>query len=371
MGVQFNSSNVKVVDVLCGGKSHEHDISIKSAVSIINCLIEVREIKDIYIVYINKNGFWNRSVTPVKEKCNEEFIKNLDQSRCSVSPSLNPRHSVYFTEREPIELPDIFFPVLHGTFGEDGTIQGLFEMMQIPYVGCGVLSGSCGMDKDVMRRLFDSENIPLLPWQGVTVTEWQTSQTNIENLIENSLGFPVFVKPANLGSSIGISKVLRKIELKNAMNLAFTFDTKVVVEKSANVREIECAVLGNEKIKISSFGEIIPGSDFYDFEDKYLSKNSKIEIPALLDSSDIEKLSEYTKKAYKVINCSGLSRVDFFKCKDSGDLFINEVNTFPGFTEISMYPKLMEYSGVPYNELLSNLISLGMEKFTNNTKQKT
>jgi D-alanine-D-alanine ligase len=350
------------VDILFGGQSQEHDVSILSAVSIINGLIQLPDRYEVWPVYLTREGEWYRSSKPLAVPASEKSLRGLVQNGILVSPSLNPRHKIYYTSNDSVPLPDIYFPVLHGTKGEDGTIQGLFEMMDIPYVGSGVTGGCCGMDKEIMKRLFASRGLPLLRWMSFEWEEWKENPQAILKQIKESLPYPLFFKPANLGSSVGISKVTKEQEITKAVELAFSHDRKLIVEEGREVREIECAVLGNYSVRASLPGEIIPGADFYDYQDKYSSNKAKLCIPALLSKDQSETIREMALTAFKAVNALGLSRVDFFICKKSGELFVNEINTFPGFTQISMYPKLWEHTGLPFQKLLEELITIAWER---------
>jgi D-alanine-D-alanine ligase len=269
---------------------------------------------------------------------------------------------------------DVVFPVLHGTFGEDGTIQGLFELAGIAYVGSGVLGSAAGMDKDVMKRLFANAGLPIVRYVTLLRAEWERSPRKAIAQVEAVLKYPVFVKPANLGSSVGISKVHDRKELAPALALAARYDRKLVVEQgvggktrrggeTAKARELEVAVLGNDKPRASVVGEIVPGKEFYDYEAKYLSEGSVPVIPARLSRAETKQIREMAVAAFRACDLSGLARVDFLmEPEGKRRIFVNEVNTMPGFTRISMYPKLWEATGLPYKELITRLIELGLER---------
>jgi len=252
--------------------------------------------------------------------------------------------------------------VLHGTFGEDGTIQGLLELADVPYVGAGVLASSTGMDKDVMKRLFRDAGLPVAPWELVLRKEWEDNPAGVRRRIEKRLRYPLFVKPANLGSSVGITKVHQPAELEAGMDSAAQYDRKILVEKAVDAREIECAVLGNDNPQASVPGEIVPVNEFYDYEAKYIKEGSDLLIPARLSPRQIKRVQELAVRAFKAIDCAGMGRVDFLLERKSGKIFVMEINTIPGFTSISMYPKLWEASGVPYSMLLDRLIQLALER---------
>lgn len=267
---------------------------------------------------------------------------------------------------------DVVFPVLHGPYGEDGTVQGLLELANVPYVGAGVLGSSVGMDKAVMKTLFLARRLPVGPYIVVLRFEWQKSVQAVSARVVEELGYPVFVKPANLGSSVGISKAKTPSDLMNAMELALQFDRKVVIEAAVpNAREIECAVLGNDDPRASIPGEIIPSREFYDYEAKYLDESSTVVIPAELNDGQVREVQRLAIAAFQAVDCAGMARVDFFLSRASGEIFLNEVNTIPGFTTISMYPKMWEATGVSYSELIDRLIALALERHAEKQQLRT
>jgi D-alanine-D-alanine ligase len=262
---------------------------------------------------------------------------------------------------------DIIFPVLHGTFGEDGTIQGLLELADIPYVGAGVLGSAAGMDKDVMKSLFLAAGLPIVKHATVLRSAWEAEPKKVQKLVESKLKYPVFVKPANLGSSVGISKARNRKELGPAIVEAAKFDRKIVIEQGVGgtkhkAREIECSVLGNDKPEASVPGEIVPGKEFYDYTAKYVDEGSKLIIPAKLSKAETRKIQQLAISAFKAVDCSGLARVDFLMDPKNRKIYLNEINTMPGFTAISMYPKLWAASGLAYPDLIERLIQLGQER---------
>ena len=256
---------------------------------------------------------------------------------------------------------DVLFPVLHGPYGEDGKIQGVFEISNIPYVGCGVLASSVGMDKLICKKIFSQIGLPQVNYTYTNKWEFNLNKEKELDKIESELNYPVFVKPANMGSSVGISKVCNREELLKGINEALKHDTRIVLEQGINAREIEVAVLGNDDVKASIAGEIIPAKDFYDYEDKYVNGASKLEIPAKVDETTMESIRNMAINAFKGIYGSGLSRVDFFIDKETDKIYINEINTLPGFTNISMYPKLWDATGIQYTDLIDKLIQLAIE----------
>jgi len=262
---------------------------------------------------------------------------------------------------------DVIFPVLHGTFGEDGTIQGLLELADIPYVGAGVLGSAAGMDKDIMKSLFRAAGLPIVKHVTFLRSTWESDPKKIQKLAESKLKYPVFVKPANLGSSVGITKAHNRAELGPCIQEAAKFDRKIIVEegvggKKQKAREIECSVLGNNKPEASVPGEIVPGKEFYDYTAKYLDEGSQLIIPAKLSKSGTKKVRELAIAAFQAVDCSGLARVDFLMDPKTRKIYVNEINTMPGFTAISMYPKLWGATGLPYSDLIDRLIKLGLER---------
>lgn len=341
--------------VVFGGMSTENEVSCVSAVSVIKNLD--KEKYEIFPVYLDKKGEWFQ-VLNFEE--NEKKGNFLDDKK------------VIDNVIEFLKTFDVIFPVLHGLYGEDGTIQGLLELIKIPYVGCGVLASSIGMDKIYSRIIFDKAGLNQTKYIYVRkykenyiyidekFNEKRLGIEEISNLIIDKLKFPMFVKPSNSGSSVGISKVHNKEELENAIQNASKFDVKILIEEGIDGREVECAVLGNEDVVSSCVGEIRAADEFYSYDAKYNNQESKIYIPADISEEKSEEIQRLAIKAFKSINGSGLSRVDFFVEKNTDKVFINEINTLPGFTSISMYPKLFEAVGVGYSELLNRLIELAI-----------
>lgn len=349
------------VVLLFGGRSGEHEVSLNSAQSIFKAIDRNRY--SVETIGINKQGQWFWGVLP--ENMIKEGFPPADQA-CQVTLVIDPTHP-HFIALDGRSLPnqgqfDLVFPVLHGPYGEDGTLQGLLEMANVPYVGSGVLGSSLGMDKDRMKAVFLEKDLPLARYVTVLRSDFLNGQETCLNHIEAKIGYPCFVKPANLGSSVGISKAHHREELLDALNSAAIFDRKIVVEETINGREIEVSVLGNDAPEASLPGEVKPAHEFYSYEAKYSNIGSSLLIPAPLDESIIARLQEMAIVAFQAVEASGLSRVDFFLTPQN-ELFLNEINTLPGFTEISMYPKLWEASGIPYSDLIDRLISLGLERF--------
>ena len=307
------------VGVVYGGRTGEHEISLRSAKSVIEAL-DAEKYKVLHYV-ISKEGKWSpRPILP--------------------EPGGNPE-------------VDVVFPVLHGTFGEDGTVQGLLELANLPYVGAGVLASSISMDKEMMKRVAKERGLPVVEYYVIS---------SAADAVCGDLGFPVFVKPANLGSSVGISKARNCEELKTALELARTYDRKVIVERGITGRELECAVLGNEDPIAATPCEILPSREFYDYDDKYLLNAAQTVIPADLSPEQTAEMQRLAVECYRAVECEGMARVDFLLEAATGKLYINEINTIPGFTSISMYPKMWEYSGLPMPKLLDRLIDLAFER---------
>lgn len=349
----------KRICVIFGGESPEHEISRKSVTSILNNLNKRKY--DIDTIGITKNGAWylyTGDYSHIENGSWEKESENL--KKAVISPDAEERAMLVFDGSNVEKIhPDVIFPVLHGEYGEDGTIQGLFELSHIPYVGMGVPASANGMDKTYSKIVFDSVNIPQADW--VVVKAQDDFEKKIVE-IEEKLGYPCFVKPARTGSSVGVGKAHDKAELKAALNNAARFDSKILVEENIEGHEVECAVLGNNNPKAATVGEIIPVVEFYDFDAKYNDAATKIQIPANLPDETIEKIREYAVTAFKALDGQGLSRVDFFVRHSDGSVILNEINTLPGFTNISMYPKLWDAVGIGYPELLDRLIELAEER---------
>ncbi len=369
-----NQNKINVC-VLMGGVSGEHEVSLQSAQSVILALD--KEKYNIIKVGITKAGVWYLLEEPVLEE-----VYRLGYIYETIDPSYliyglgnwAAAKDVCSSENQNLKYlmdhTDIFFPVLHGPNGEDGTIQGLFEQLNMPYVGCGVLASSAAMDKIVAKNIFREEGLPVVDDCYFTRDEFENDMESIIEMVESKLSYPVFVKPANMGSSVGINKAKNMCELAECIKEAAIYDKRILVEEGRPVREIEVSVLGYDTYTVSEPGEILPAKEFYDYEAKYIDNDSKLLIPAPLESGQVKEIKRIAEKAFKAINGSGLSRVDFFLDKESGELFINEINTMPGFTSISMYPKLMDYSGVSYSDLLDQLIDQGFFKWKDKNKNR-
>ncbi|HTG70552.1 MAG TPA: D-alanine--D-alanine ligase [Candidatus Udaeobacter sp.] len=351
------------VGLVYGGKSGEHEVSLQTAYAVMGEFdYNKYEIKPFYIT---KQGEWKTgdalqarpgSVDELRFTASE--AKQTGFALAPLFAGLNAGEAA--ASGEP--GIDVVFPLLHGTFGEDGTIQGLFEMANIPYVGAGVLASAVGMDKIMMKKVFAQEGLPQCIFRYFNRTQWERDASFFIMECEVALGYPCFIKPANLGSSVGVSKAKNREELVAAVNYAFRFDRKVIVEEFVDAREIEVSVLGNDDAKASVPGEIAPSNEFYDYKAKYIDGKSTMQIPAILPLEITESVREMAVRAFQAIDGSGLSRVDFFLRKNDNQLFINEVNTLPGFTPFSMYPLMWKETGIPYKELLDSLISLALSR---------
>lgn len=347
------------VALIFGGKSGEHDVSRVSASSIFKHIN--KEKYDVHTIGITKDGNWIYYNGSAEDMANGkwESLANNDV-KINLIPNGNSKVGLEFKDGSFKKI-DVLFPVLHGPYGEDGKIQGVFEISNIPYVGCGVLASSVGMDKLICKKIFSQIGLPQVNYTYTNKWEFNLNKEKELDKIESELNYPVFVKPANMGSSVGISKACSREELLKGINEALKHDTRIVLEQGINAREIEVAVLGNDDVKASIAGEIIPAKDFYDYEDKYVNGASKLEIPAKVDETTMESIRNMAINAFKGIDGSGLSRVDFFIDKETDEIYINEINTLPGFTNISMYPKLWDATGIQYTDLIDKLIQLAIE----------
>jgi D-alanine-D-alanine ligase len=389
------------VGVLFGGRSGEHEVSLLSAASVVEAIDKSKY--EVVPIGITKEGRWltaGDAEALLHGKAPDES-KHLRAGDPDATPgaavlasgeavvvppepvrrgasSLTPFQGDASTLRRASDRAinvDVIFPVLHGTFGEDGTIQGLLELADIAYVGAGVLGSAAGMDKDIMKALFQSAGLPIVKHVTILRSEWDADHKKTESKVDKQLKYPVFVKPANLGSSVGISKAHNKKELGPAIYEAAKFDRKIVIEQGVGgaknkAREIECSVLGNDRPQASIAGEIVPVKEFYDYSAKYLDEGSELIIPAKLTKAETKKVQELAIRAFQAVDCSGLARVDFLMDPKTRKLFVNEINTMPGFTAISMYPKLWAASGLSYSDLIDRLIQLGIERHEDKKKNQ-
>lgn len=346
----------KKIGLLYGGKSAEHEVSLSTALAVIKAINF--EKYEVHPIYITLDGEWRKG-PQLSEPL--ESVEQLQVDGDSHSGANNIAKFIVDEEGDQIKF-DVIFPLLHGTNGEDGTVQGLLEVLNLPYVGNGVLASSAGMDKVVMKQLFEIAGLNQVPYVYFLRNEWVKGQSTIIEKCENNLSWPMFVKPANLGSSVGISKASNKEELNKAIELALKYDRKVIVEQGVKAREIEMAVLGNNEPKVSVAGEIKPNTEFYDYESKYNDNATSLIIPAEISETVQTTLKDIAIRAFKILDCSGLVRSDFF-VTDEGEVLLNEVNTMPGFTPVSMYPLLWQNTGLSYPELIDTLIELGIERY--------
>lgn len=352
------------VGVIFGGRSGEHEVSIISAQSVISAFDKNKY--EIVPIYLNKKGQWQIGfdVKKLQGKQATQIYFPIDPTSKEIT-QISGKNSTG-------QRLDVIFPVLHGTYGEDGSIQGLFELSGIPYVGSGVAASSVGMDKDLMKKVFGSVGLPITKHLVFLRKEISKDLEGVIKRIEKDLDYPLFTKPANLGSSVGISKSTNEKELRRGLVLAAGYDRKIIAEQGVKkAREIEVAVLGNDSPEASVCGEVVPSKEFYDFEDKYILNKAQLIIPAYLPKETSENIRAMAKKAFKAIDAAGMARVDFLLDQQSGEVFIQEINTIPGFTAISMYPKLWQASGVNYSNLIDRLIELAIERYNERQKNKT
>jgi len=352
------------VGVIFGGRSGEHEVSLASAASVIRSLDPDKY--EAVLIGIGKDGRWflgspAQKMLPDVLRQGQRVMLSADPNVAALMP-LEERASG--TQRV-----DVIFPVLHGTYGEDGTVQGLLDLAGLPYVGSGVIGSAVGMDKDMQKRLFQQARLPVGEFVAILRSEWEKERDRVLRAVGKKFRFPLFVKPATLGSSVGMSKVHKREELPAALDLAAEFAQKILVERNIRGREIEVSVLGNDEPQASIPGEIIPHREFYDYTAKYLEDGTRLEIPAKLSRAQVRRFQEYAGRAFRCLECRGMARVDFFLERPSGRIYVNEVNTIPGFTAISMYPKLWEASGITYRELIDRLIELALAE--HREKQRT
>jgi D-alanine-D-alanine ligase len=359
------------IALLFGGRSAEHDVSLRSAMTVIDAIDPDRY--EVVPIGITRSGQWLSGGDPIQALTAASPMFHLGEGEQASIESLDADATLALvadagsaaTKTVPggvTEGIDVVFPVLHGPMGEDGTVQGMLELAGVPYVGSGVLGSSVAMDKAITKTILDQAGLPQLPWRLIGRKEWHRDPAEITSWIVEKLGFPCFVKPANLGSSVGISKVHDVGELAPAMNLAGHFDRRIVIEQGVVGREIELAVLGNDEPIASVAGEIRPRGEFYDYEAKYLDDSAELIIPAPIDGNLLAYLQELAVDAFRALDLAGLARVDFFVERDTDRVYINEVNTIPGFTSISMYPMLWAASGLPIADLVDRLVQLALER---------
>jgi len=360
------------VGLIFGGRSGEHEVSFCSASSIIKAIG-----KDKYTVVpigITKEGRW---ISPRDSELalqsgkiegkNTVILLNDSFSKSLVCIDNNQK----LDKSSALEKLDVIFPVLHGPYGEDGTVQGLLELANIPYVGAEVAASAISMDKDLMKIIFKQKGLPILKWMTIKRKEWQKDKEKILSLIQNGFEYPLFVKPTNLGSSVGITKVHKKEELEKAIDLASSYDRKILIEEGLEeVREIECGVLGNDEPRASVVGEVKPAGEFYDYDSKYIDEGTQLIVPADLPDEVSQRVQRIALRAFKAVDAAGMARVDFFVSKKENKIYLSEINTIPGFTSVSMYPRLWEASGISYPDLIDQLIRLALERHRDKNQNK-
>jgi D-alanine-D-alanine ligase len=362
------------VGVIFGGRSGEHEVSLMSARSVMSAMDAQRF--EIVPIGISKEGRWIAGTDPMRA-----LAQGSDAEPAALlgDPSRHALMKIECASDDELTLSrvaelDVIMPILHGPYGEDGTIQGLFELAGLAYVGAGVVGSAVAMDKVVFKKVMEAEQIPVLPYRLVLRSEWERDPAGVAAEIEASFRYPVFTKPANLGSSVGISKCHQGNELEQGLREAARYDRRLIVEQGIEAREIECSVLGNDEPIASVAGEIVPSREFYSYQAKYLDmgeEGSELVIPAPIAATVQDQVREWAVRAYKAIDCAGMARVDFLLEKGTDRLYMNELNTIPGFTAISMYPKLWEASGVSYSELIERLITLAMERYADKQRNRT
>jgi D-alanine-D-alanine ligase len=354
------------IGVLFGGRSGEHEVSLASAASVIRALDPAKY--EAVPIGIAKDGRWLVGGGAIKLLA--DVLKSGDRVVLPADPTAGSLVAMSGGSGQSSVSVDVMFPVLHGTFGEDGTVQGLLDLAGLPYVGAGVLASAVGMDKDVQKRLFEQAGLPIVPFVAVRRSEWEKDRKAVTKMLQKKFRFPLFVKPATLGSSVGMSRVKSAAEIGPALDMASEFALKIVVERAVTAREIEVSVLGNDEISASIPGEIVPHREFYDYAAKYLEQGTQLVIPAKLSKKQVATFQEYAVRAFRAIDGTGMSRCDFFLERRTNRIYINELNTIPGFTSISMYPKLWEASGLPYPQLIDRLIELALELHAEKARTK-
>ena len=355
------------VGVIFGGRSGEHEVSLVSAASVIKALDPDKY--EAVPIGIGKDGRWLVGSPAQKMLPLPEVLRTGQRVTLTADPNVGALVPLDGTPAGGMRV-DVVFPVLHGTFGEDGTVQGLLDLAGLPYVGSGVIGSAVGMDKDMQKRLFREAGLPVGDFVAVARSEWEQNRARVLRLIHKKFRFPVFVKPATLGSSVGMTKAHNRAELPAALDFAAEFAQKIVVERFVRAREIEVAVLGNDAPEAAVPGEIIPHREFYDYTAKYLEDGSRWEIPAKLTRAQARRFQDFAVRAFRCVECRGMARVDFFLERSTGRVYLNELNTIPGFTSISMYPKMWEASGVSYRDLITRLIELALAEHAEKARTK-
>jgi len=368
------------VGVLFGGQSSEHEVSLASARSVMGAMDPDKY--EVVPIGITKHGQWLSSGDPMQALRSGADIESLPRLSSVLAPDPTGEGHAEIVQLVPMsdgsqsiaaqvgQPLDVIFPVLHGPYGEDGTVQGMFELAGIPYVGSGVLGSAVGMDKGVMKSVFQAHGLPVVPYLCINRSDWEDDPDTVRRDVEARLTYPMFAKPANMGSSVGITKIHGPEELADALDIAARYDRRILVEQGVDARECECSVLGNDRPEASVVGEIVPGNEFYDYRAKYVDDNSDLVIPAHLPEPVSEEVRRLAVLAFKAIDAAGMARVDFFVARDFSQVWLNEINTIPGFTRISMYPKLWEASGLSYPRLIDRLIELAIERHEERARSK-
>jgi D-alanine-D-alanine ligase len=354
------------IGVIYGGRSGEHEVSIESARSVLDAIDPARY--EVLPIAITHEGAWN-IVEPAA------LLADAGAHRTALLPSADPQTPGLIAVNGAVspsrEALDVAFPLVHGTYGEDGCVQGLLELAGIPYVGAGVLGSAVGMDKIVMKRVFAAAGLPMVPFVEVSRSRWERDPEPVERAVMEGAGFPCFVKPANLGSSVGISKAASVSELRAALAVAAQYSGRIVVEAGVDARELECGVLGNDEPEVSVVGEVQLARDFYDYEAKYRDERTRFKIPAVIAEELSDRIRALAALAFQAVGAAGMARVDFFLDRRNNALYLNEINTIPGFTPVSAYPRLWEATGVPYRELIDRLIALALERHADTARNRT
>jgi D-alanine-D-alanine ligase len=356
------------VAVVYGGRSGEHEVSIHSARSVINAIDPDQY--EVVPIGITHEGAWmlaepdallNGTVSP-----ESHVLPSAEPGQRTLVPSADASSIV-----RSVQDVEVIFPLVHGTYGEDGCLQGLFDLANLPYVGSNVLASAVGMDKIIMKRVFQAEGLPVVPYVALRRSDWERDPARVQARVERELGFPCFVKPSNLGSSVGISKVGSSAELPDALDFAARYSERLVVERGISARELECGVLGNDEPAASVVGEVRPAREFYDYAAKYRDEETQFDIPAQVDEATTRRIQELAIQAFQVVGASGMARVDFFMDRADGEIYLNEINTIPGFTSMSVYPQLWAASGLGYRDLIGRLIELARERHRDHLRNET
>ena len=360
------------VGIIFGGRSGEHEVSYCSATSIINAIDKNKY--TVIPIGITKQGKW---ISPQETARALQSGKIEGKSSVVLLSDPSSKALIYIDSNQglnkspDLEKLDVIFPVLHGPYGEDGTVQGLLELANIPYVGAGVAASAISMDKDLMKIIFQQKGLPILKWLTLKRKEWQVDRVETLSLIQKNFEYPLFVKPTNLGSSVGITKVHKKEELEKAIDLASSYDRKILIEQGLEeAREIECSVLGNDEPRASVVGEVKPAGEFYDYDSKYIDEGTQLIVPADLPDKVSQEIQQIALRAFRAVDAAGMARVDFFVTKKENKIYLSEINTIPGFTSVSMYPRLWQATGISYPELIDRLIQLALERHQDKNQNK-